>query len=504
MTELFTRRDGLALLACALVSSPPVACAPSNSPVGAANILDFLPGPLRAEVLAGTVTEDLTPYYRRAFAASSAVFFPAGTYTHVSFALLTGQTLTGSGPKTVFRQLPSAAAFDSLFLIEQSNVTLRNCTVEGIISLFAHDRPNQKYPIGRNNSEFNHGILIRSGGAGAPVRNISVEGLIGRNLRGDVIAIHCDRGATLDGVTIGDVYGENILRNGVSIVGGSGISIRSIDGSGFGYATFDIEPEGTYSAPVSGVTVGHVRGATIQIAADASSASDVRIDLLETDPSFAGNSSPPYRNAAGALQLDTSIGLRLRNARRVRIGRHVARGHASHAVGYVADTSPSRMRDPSLRIDAIDYAGIGAHEQQYFALVQASGLHEVVITGGTARMAHDNQRLLLGSLQGSGTRCAIENVRTDGMIAAYVRNSLFAGIRTVANAKRGFAIGIEDSVFVDCDVAAAYLGYNITRCMFERMTFSKLGGAYVFGGTSAGNRFESSDVAGRRIVRGAY
>jgi len=268
----------------------------------------------------------------------------------------------------------------------------------------------------------------------------------------------------------------------------------------------DIEPEGQYSAPVENVTVGSIRGALVQISANPDTFVDgVVIERLDTDPDYAVNSTPPYRNAAGQPQLDNSAGLRVRNAYNVRIGTHRARNHRAHAVAYVTDPTPSHVKDPRIEIDRIDYAAIGGQETEYLALIQAAGLRDLVIRGGTAIMAKDAQRLVLGSLTGAGTRCAIDNVRTDGLIAAYVRNSRFSNIRTSAPGRRGFTLGVENSQFQDCEIRAAFLGYNTTGCTFDRVTFTQTRpDSYVLGGKRVENRFRNSSVAGTRIADGPY
>lgn len=471
---------------------------PSGPAEARGNILDFIPARLHAAIRNGSVGADLSSYYALAFTTHQAVLFPAGTYTHCSFAIPGGRTLATEGTATVFRQLPIARPTDSLFVVEAAGVTIESCTITGIIQHYRHqDRHNG------GNSEFNHGILIHARRGRPPVHGVAIADVVGRDIRGDAVAILCDRGADLRDVRVGSVTGRNVLRNGVSIVGGRDIDIGRIDGTAFGYATFDIEPEGDYSAPVENVRVQSIRGAVVQISANTDSyARNVTIEQLDTSPAHATGSTPAYRDRTGQLFLDTSTGLRLRNVTGLSIGSHKARGHAAHAVGYFGDPPPRLVSDPRVEIGRIDYAGIGRAEATHFALIQAISVRDIVIRGGTARMSNDQQRLVLGTAGKTGTRCIVERVTTDGTIAAYVTQSRFSDIVTVAGPKRGFTFGVEDSSFVRCRVTAGFLGYGTANCTFDDLVFTPAGAASILPGQSRGNRFRRSTVAGRQILDG--
>lgn len=466
--------------------------APLTDPAGG-NILDFIPAHLHAAIRDGCTTGDLSPYYRQAFVRHRTVYFPAGTYWHRSFTLPAGSTLATDGCGTVFRQLPDVAPLLSLFVIEGSGTRMESCTLHGII-----DRFDYRDSARGGNSEFNHMILVHARRGRAPLEGVEIGDVVAHNVRGDGITILCDRGATLRNVRIGNFLGHNVLRNGIAIVGGTDIEIARIDGSAFGYATFDIEPEGAYSAPVERVRVGHVRGATVQIAANPDTyVRDVVIDHLDTDPAHAGTTQPVYRGRNGKKALGTSVGLRLRNADAIRIGAHKARRHAAHAIAYVGDPNAAFVQDPRIEIGSIDYAGIGRDEATHFALIQAVGMRDVAVRGGQATMTKDNQRLLLGGTNGAGTRCHIEQVKTNGMIAAYVTHSRFRDISTRSSGARGFAIGVSHSTFERCRVFAGYLGYRLVDCTFIACIFAPArAGTPALGGPGRNNRFIGSTIAG--------
>lgn len=464
MTIYPTRRQALTALAFMPLALD-MAMQEATGQALAPSILDYIPAALHKTIRDGTITVDLGRFYDAAFAAHPMVLFPGGTYTHASYTIPAGRTILTHGTATIFRQLPSASTLDSLFVISGSDIRIDGCVLQGLIALF-DPKDTQK----GGNSEFNHGIAIRATSDGPPVHGIVIGDVVGRDIRGDIIAITCLTRGQLTDITIGHVFGENILRNGVSIVGGRHISIASIDGSAFGYAVFDIEPEGAYAEPVSDVHVGRVRGAVAQIAATPDTRIDrVTIDQLDTDPSFATTSHPPYRDRRGELMLDTKTGLRLRNATAIRIGRHHARGHAAHAIGYQGDPT-SRVSDPSLEIGAVDYADIGRGERVYQALIVGTSLHTIAIAGGSVSMATDSQRLILGNPD--STHCRITGVQSDGMIVAYATASTLSDLHVAASSARGFAMGLSNSVIADCDIQAGYLGYNLTGCDIRHCRFT--------------------------------
>lgn len=492
-----SRRSLLALPTACIAAASLEPARPTTTTSG--NVLDFIPPHLHVAIHGDRATGDLSAYYRAAFERHRTVHFPAGTYWHRSFAIPAGSTLATDGFETVFRQLPDVAPFLSLFVIEGAGTRMESCTLHGIIGRFDHrDRERG------GSSEFNHMILVHGRRGMAPLDGVEIGDIVARNVRGDGITLLCDRGAILRNVRIGAFFGHNVLRNGIAIVGGADIEIDRIDGSAFGYATFDIEPESDYSAPVERIRVGHVRGATVQISADPDSyVRDVVIDSLDTDPSHARSSQPVYRNRRGTVMLDSSTGLRLRNADAIRIGSHRARGHVDHAIGYIGDPAPAFIRDPSIEIGTIDYAGIGRNEAIHLALIQAVAMRDVAIRGGQATMANDRQRLILGGTHGAGTRCQIDGVTTDGMIAAYVTRSRFSGVTTNASGGRGFAVGVTRSEFQQCKIVASYLGYNLTDCTFTDCSFTATrAGMAVQGGSAQRNRFVRSTITGRRIADG--
>ncbi|RSY87010.1 hypothetical protein DAH66_09150 [Sphingomonas koreensis] len=464
-----------------------------------ANVLDYIPGVYHAAIADGSINIDLAEYLADAFAAASnaTVTFPVGTYTLTTFALPANSTLLTDGPGTVFKQLGSAASIDPVLLIRNaSNVTVESCTIVGIIASWEID-----------GSEFNHGIAIEARN-GETARNIRIGDITARNIRGDGVYIINWLGGLVAGITIGDVFGDNVLRNIVGIVGGRDIDIGNIDGTAAGYSTLDLEPEGSYSEGVDGVTVRSVRGNLCQVAANPDTfVRNVRIDRLDTDPGYTADSTPPYeRNALSPVSLHrTDAGLALRNAERVWIGHHRARGHTHHAVMFVPDApSPAPfVTDPTIEIGSVDYTSIGAADSTYYTLIKALGMRQVVVRGGVYTVLSDAQSLIHGSSSSPWTECLVEQVRGNGLVAKWINRGRFTGVAVNAPSSRGAFQNLSNCLVANARIAAGYLGYNVADSFVELTDFDMVaGGSYVLGGASPGVRFRKSGIDGAFVEDG--
>lgn len=463
---------------------------------GAVNILDYIPRGAHAAIRAGTYVSNLSAYYATAFAAADAVLFPAGTYVHNSYTIPAGKTLLGEGKATRFKQTTTADRFDSLFFIEASNVTIEDCTVEGNIDMYDHTVPSANAPNGANDSEFMHGIYVRSPDETKPVRNVILGDIYGKNLRGDVVCIYCPTAGTVDGVTVGNVFGENILRNGVSIVGGRNISIGDIDGTAFGYSALDIEPE-DYTKPAENITVRSVRGAVVQVAGTPGVWIDgVRIGRIDTSPSHSSEPVPAYRFANGTSQYDPTVGFRARGAYNIHVGHWKARGHTSHAFVYISDTSPI-VTKPRLQADFIDFSDIGANETTYKAILRCEPMADVVINGGRYAVASTDQKLIVGNSAASTTSATLRTVRGSGALAHYINRGVFDRITMDGTSTQGALRSVTDSTLISSTITAGYLGFDCTGNTFIESIFTQVsGGPYVFGGSNTGNFGIRSTIAG--------
>lgn len=267
---------------------------------------------------AGDGVHDDTGAFAAALAASPTIFVPAGIYLVDRILVPSGRTILTEGFPTVLRQRPGLPATTRLVHVVGSDVRIADCSLEGNI---ASDSGEQR-----------HGIFIQASNETGNLSNIAIGNIRGVNLRGDVVYLGTRDGRALTDVRVGKVQGANILRNVVSVVGGSRIAIERIAGTQVGYMHLDIEPDG-YNGPVSGCVIGAVHGGFVQIAGQTPRASvdQVRIGLLNL-VAPTGGSDPLYQHWSGRHDA-----LTIRNLRSLEVDRFVAKGFGGNAIKQIWD-----------------------------------------------------------------------------------------------------------------------------------------------------------------------
>jgi len=454
------------------------------------SILDYIPLQHRLSLRGGSPQTDLTTYFAQALRETRTLVIPEGTYSLTGMRIPPKTRLITAGFQTRFRQLPSAGETEPLILIEGSDVEIGDCAIEGIIQQFR-----------TGGSEFNHGIMIAAREDAPALRNVRIGNILGRNLRGDAINILCEGDAILDDVHIAGVQGDNILRNVVAIVGGNNIQIGRIEAERCGYAALDIEPEGSYSAPVETVRVALIKGAMCAIQATPDTyARDIEIDFLDTNPAYSANSSPAFVDHRGNAFDREGTGLLLRNATAIRIGFHRAKGHRDHAVKAVDDRNRAYPLARTIEFGEVDYSGIGQNERTYHALINANALEQITIRKGSARLANDEQAVIVGRDQAPFTRCTISNLSADGMIARNVVQSEFTNLNVRGGRSRGLFQAIRDSRISNSSLNAGFLGYNLANVVIESTVFTKAsGGPYVINGPATRVTLRSATIDGKKF-----
>lgn len=306
---------------CALIVSRTDLAPADPGPGGAVDIRRF--------GAVGDGTHNDSAALAAALRAAPAVYVPAGTYVVDHVMVPSGRSIHTDGYLTKFRQRPGTPDGMRLLNVIGSNVQIDSCTVEGNI---ASDRGEQ-----------HHGIFIEAGKSTGDLTNIVIGNVHGRNMRGDVVYVGSANGSEAKHIRVGQVFGSNVLRNVVSIVGGIGITVESVRGSNVGYTHLDIEPD-NYNGPVIGCVIGSVQGAFVQIAGQTSEAfvDKVKIGLLD----LLGNvrSSVPFY-LPGAKRTDA---LTVRNVRTLAIGRLIARDFDGAAIRQIWD--PGSLTDQRLHI----------------------------------------------------------------------------------------------------------------------------------------------------------
>jgi hypothetical protein len=359
------------------------------------SVLDFIDPAQHAAIKNGTSTFDCTAGVTAAFVASDEVRFCAGLFNVSMISLGNNKRLVTAGKSTTFKQISGQAVGTRMLCVTGSNVSLGDMTVRGNIAT--------------DTDEQNHAIFINA--TAANLRNICVGNIDGFDIRGDVVYIGCGSAYTLTSVKVGDVYGDNILRNVVTHCGGNGVEIGAITGNRVGLMMFDIEPE-SYNAPASGVKVAYIKGGRVGLLAPSTAApiSGVEIGAMVLDPSYQPMCSPSY--APGASVQD---GLGVRNVLSAKIGYLKANGFNRCAI---FTTYNSGELGASLDITQLDLSNCSLTDTTYNAFINLNNAGHLRIGSVKATVSTSGKYLMTNVTSGRIARCDV----TLGTGAQMLRN----------------------------------------------------------------------------------
>jgi len=327
---------------------------------------------------------DIDAAWPLAFAASNCVRLPPGTWQASTLDLTAGQRLiTDAGSTTIIQQKSGQGAGIRLINIKGSGVQLApnsSITLRGNIAT--------------DTNEQNHGVLVR-GSVG--IGDILIGDVNGEDIRGDVVMVDGLATATVNGLSIGNVTGKNILRNIVTVTGGENIVILDIVSSGaIGYMALDLEPDGN-SQVIKAVTVRSIKGGRVGIVGQSAAefVEIVTIGSIDLNPAYTPNTTPPYF-AFGYIE---ETGLWLRNCRNVIVGSYKARDFVDHAIKYVYNGG--EMVGDDITITSIDWANCNFGEATYNTQAEILNTDTVTFGGGSVALpAGAGKRLYAASLTG--------------------------------------------------------------------------------------------------------
>lgn len=352
-------------------------------------------------------------------AATHGNYWPAGTWNLSGVSLPAGASVRTEGFATSLVQLAgydgSPNTLTRLVKIATSNVTLGTITATG--------------QIATDSSEFNHLVCIEA--SGANIENVTIGDIRGIDARGDVLYIGGTGGATVTNVKFGRITGTNILRNIVAITNGvygvTGVGIEQ-DGA-CGYAAFDIEPD---TDPATDIHVGYVRGRFLQIAPTeaADYADRIRIDHVDLDPSYGGNTTPTYSAAI------TDIGLQTRNCRHFYIGNARIKNFPQFAWNQVFNVG--ELADQRAHFGHLEISGCGATESTYNAACQVINMDFIKVDSGVFSLQAVGDYVFYGN-NVSGTQFDLSNITCDGTLVRYADASRISNVLiNTANATPAF------------------------------------------------------------------
>ena len=191
---------------------------------------------------------EATSIFTAALSATNEIIVPSGTYKIKSVSVTSNKKITTIGSVTI-QQLSGVLTDERTFIITGSNVSIGDMTIIGNISTDA--------------GEQRHGFYMRPS---ASIKNITIGNITGKDIRGDIIYIGGSPVNKVTNVNIGNITIDNVLRNGISVIGGENITIESLTCiSGCGYGLIDVEPNISTSQKCDNIRIKYAKGRTILI-----------------------------------------------------------------------------------------------------------------------------------------------------------------------------------------------------------------------------------------------
>lgn len=442
-----------AMLATAFAAAPALSAKKSSG--RAVNVRDY-------GAIGDGYTDD-TRAFRMAFLQADEVFVPAGIYSVRQIAVPAGKRMVTDGLSTMFRQRPGEQSATPIVLVLGSNVTIGSFSAEGNI----HSDPG----------EWMHVISVVADNRVGDLSDITIGDVVGTNIRGDVLYLGARPGFSLARVTAGNISGDNIYRNVVSITGtgaqGGQIRVDSVRGTRVGLFHFDIEPE---IVPVTGVSVGSIRGQNVSVSGQSAEGrvSEVAMGALELSPEYGQVSvADPLNN-----QWVRPHALQLRNASNVSVEAFSALGFdgqailfvESHISGMTLSLKSCQIEDCSRNDERNAYV-VG---QQDTSKIQIDQLRVSVPANKTALLfCNDCQ---VGSVEGTfGSGAGLLNSSPGAQI----------GSLNMSGADAVLARHTTDALFSGGSASVGTLGYSCDRLRFQDIVLTGS-----FGGGSSDQQHE--------------
>jgi hypothetical protein len=368
------------------------------------------------------VTDD-TNTIGKAISTSSivgtSVYIPKGIWLVNSIDVPSGLEIETDGFDTVIRQIPQTTVGVRVINIIGSNVKIGDVSIVGNILT--------------DSSEQNHAVFASASAQTGSLNNIEIGNIKATDIRGDALYLGARAPYLISNVKVGNVYGNNILRNVVSITGGSNIIINDIEGAKVGYMTFDIEPE-SYNTSVNLVLVNHIKGRNIGFnsASPTCPISNVYINSLALSPSYQEYSDVTYTPG-----LSLKDGLTLRNILTAEIGAFQAFGFDRGAVFTLFSAGELGAR--YIKFNSIDVHDCSLTDSTYNSYFNgANGTVEVVsgnlsVSGGKTGFL-SFEKVILRNLTATLTSSTDVLVRSIQKVDVDFSNVIGAGVMIVSAA----------------------------------------------------------------------
>lgn len=484
MVRGFLRLLTAAVLLISWVSAAPVLATVAEFRVSKIKTNDIISkGPVvdaRAYGVVGDCSTNDTAAIAAAYAEAENVFFPkppGGCYSVDSITLGDNQALLTAGRGVAFKQRPGNVG-TRVINVAGSNVTLGDMIIEGNIAV--------------DTDEQNHGIFIRGS---ADISGISIGNITGKNIRGDVIYVGGLATAGVFDVRISSVFADNVLRNGISVIGGQGVTIGSVTGTAVGFLMFDIEPNSN-SQQTDSIRVDYIRGGAAGVIGYGSTviAKNVYIGALDLDPTFQPNSTPAYAN------YDLETGLLIRSTYGLRVGFFKASGFEGRAADYIY--SAGDVDGQNIVFDRIDWSNCSTTDVVYNTYAFGA-FGDLTINAGAVSLLNSNKVMFFGDAGDlTRVRLDVKNLKINGKVARYVSNSTFDNITVDTTNDTYLFQNMTNSVISNSRMTAGRLAGSSSKLTFKNIngSFSTL----VFPSGENDHLVENSTINGLYYGSGWY
>lgn len=322
------------------------------------SIFDFIPPLEHAAILAGASTYDATDDFNQAFAEMNGtgltLLVPGGTY-RVRKLMIGGSNFKINSHGAWLHQLPGLRVDNNIhpilsILPTAHDVDIGNWYLRGNI-----DADAAAFPGGEDG--YMHGIAVLS------AKNITIGDIYGEDILGDLLYTYgrnTSEAEMIRNLRVGVVRGSNIYRCIVALVGAECRIEGIIQEGPVGFRDLDVEPNsesGTYQAVEA--DIGFVTGSQVSIiSADMDVINkSVRIGTLDVDGSRLANTSAPYPRYQGV----GAIALALMNCDTTSIGEMRLRNYESYPVHMTLNWR-------ELSIGSLDFANCGAADNTLKAI----------------------------------------------------------------------------------------------------------------------------------------
>jgi len=297
------------------------------------------------------------------------IYIPSGSYKISQIKISSNKTILTDGFDTKLKQLPSPIG-TPIILVIGSNVKIDSIYVEGSIAT--------------DEGEWSHGLAVMS--KDITTQNIEIKGLKARNIRGDGLYIGTsDTKSNVRDIIANNIFVENCLRNGVSIVTGENIYINHVNVKGAGLFGVDIEGDPPKSA-LRNINLKNIVGPSIGIIGGGELASNIVFENVVADGLLSG-SIPAYHH-------EIKSGVVIRQAFNVRFDTLIIKNFDKFAIEFVSERSDKINENIIFRNLTIH--DVSKNETIYNAYILTMGVKNLSFDGLIANISQ-GKSLFLGN-----------------------------------------------------------------------------------------------------------